>query len=38
MNINTLNDYLMIALNGPPIELFDFEKAFDYWYLKERKI
>ncbi|CAG8720723.1 8025_t:CDS:2 [Gigaspora margarita] len=30
MNINTLNDYLMIALNGPPIELFDFEKAFDY--------
>ncbi|CAG8489083.1 294_t:CDS:1 [Scutellospora calospora] len=38
MNIETLNHHLMIALNRPSIELFDFEKAYDYWYTKERRI
>ncbi len=31
MNINTLNNHLMILLNGPKIEDFDFEKAYEYW-------
>ncbi|CAG8840593.1 25390_t:CDS:2, partial [Gigaspora margarita] len=35
MTIQTLNDHLMVVLNGPPIQLFNFEKAFEYWFLKE---
>ena len=30
MNSETLNDHLMIKLNGPSIDLFDFELAFDH--------
>ena len=39
MNINTLNNHLMILLNGPEIEDFDFEKAYEHWVNKKsRKI
>src|SRR5215467_7276675 len=38
MSINTLNDHFMVVLNGPPIDLFDFEKAFDHWHSKERRV
>jgi hypothetical protein len=37
MTIQTLNDHLMVVLNGPPIQLFNFEKAFEHWILKERR-
>lgn len=39
MNIDTLNSHLMILLNGPEIEDFDFEKAHEHWVNKKsRKI
>jgi hypothetical protein len=39
MNIDTLNNHLMILLNGPEIEDFDFEKAYEHWVNKKpRKI
>ncbi|CAG8749710.1 5620_t:CDS:1, partial [Dentiscutata heterogama] len=38
INIDTLNDYLMIALNGPSIDSFDFEKAFEHWSLREHRV
>ncbi|KAF0498865.1 zinc finger protein [Gigaspora margarita] len=31
MSLKTLNDLLIISLNGPSLNLFDFEKAYDYW-------
>jgi hypothetical protein len=35
MNINTLNNHLMILLNGPDIQNFDFEKAYEHWENKK---
>ena len=38
MDINTLNNHLMILLNGPDVQDFDFEKAYKHWEnKKERK-
>ncbi|CAG8851563.1 10377_t:CDS:1, partial [Gigaspora margarita] len=35
----SLNKHLMILINGPDIEDFDFEKAYDHWInLKARRI
>ena len=31
MSIDTLSNHLMILLNGPEIEDFDFEKAYKHW-------
>jgi len=37
--IENLNRHLMILINGPDIEDFDFEKAYDYWInLKARRV
>jgi hypothetical protein len=36
MNINTLNKHLMIKLNGPDIEDFNFEEAYQHW-INEKK-
>ena len=37
--VENLNRHLMILINGPDIEDFDFEKAYDYWInLKARRI
>jgi hypothetical protein len=38
MSLETLNDHLMVKLNGPSIDLFDFELAFEHWYSKKRHI
>ena len=39
MSIDTLNNHLIILLNGPEIEDFDFEKAYEHWINKKsRKI
>ena len=38
MNLETLNDHLVVKLNGPSIDLFDFELAFEHWYSKERYV
>jgi hypothetical protein len=38
MNLETLNDHLMVKINGPPIDLFDFELAFENWYSKKRRV
>ena len=38
MNLETLNYHLIVILNGPSIDLFNFELAFDHWYSKERRI
>lgn len=35
MNIDTLNNHLMILLNGPEIEDFDFEKVYEHWVNKK---
>ena len=35
MNIDTLNNHLMILLNGPEIEDFDFEKVYEHWVNKQ---
>ena len=38
MHINTLNHHLIILLNGPNIQNFDFEKVYEHWVnKKERK-
>ncbi|KAF0428012.1 zinc finger protein [Gigaspora margarita] len=29
MKLSTLNSHLMIAMNGPPLDKFDFEKAYN---------
>ena len=31
MQINTLNNHLMILLNGPDTRNFDFERAYEHW-------
>ena len=31
MQINTLDNHLMILLNGPEIQNFNFEKAYEHW-------
>ena len=35
MHLNTLDDHLMILLNGPDIQNFDFEKAYEHWANKK---
>jgi len=35
MQVNTLNNHLMILLNGPDIQDFDFEKAYEHWAHKK---
>lgn len=35
MNIDTLNNHLMVLLNGPEIENFDFEKVYEHWVNKK---
>ena len=37
MNIDTLNNHLMILLNGPEIENFDFLKALEHWESKKSR-
>jgi hypothetical protein len=37
MNINTLDKHLMILLNGPEIEEFNFEKAYEHWESKKSR-
>ena len=37
MNINTLDKHLMILLNGPEIENFDYLKALEHWEGKKNK-
>ena len=37
MQINTLGNHLMILLNGPAIQNFNFEKAYEYWKKQENK-
>ncbi|CAG8763563.1 19914_t:CDS:2, partial [Gigaspora margarita] len=37
MQINTLNSHLMIVMNGPSLDKFDFEKAYDLWKRCPRK-
>ena len=37
MDINTLNNHLMILLNGPDVWDFDFEKAYKHWANKKRR-
>jgi hypothetical protein len=37
MQINTLNNHLMILLNGPDTQNFDFEKAYEHWANKKRR-
>ncbi|GBB99207.1 hypothetical protein RclHR1_03450002 [Rhizophagus clarus] len=37
--VENLNHHLMILINGPDIEDFDFEKTYDYWInLKARRM
>jgi hAT family C-terminal dimerisation region len=36
MQINTLDNHLMILLNGPVVQNFNFEKAYEHW--KNKKI
>jgi hypothetical protein len=37
MNLDTLDDHLMILLNGPEIEEFNFEKAYECWENKKNR-
>ena len=37
MNIDTLDKHLMILLNGPEIEQFNFGKVYDYWESKKSR-
>ena len=37
MNLDTLNSHLMILLNGPEIEDFNFEEAYKYWENKKNR-
>jgi hypothetical protein len=39
LGVENLNRHLMILINGPDLEDFDFEKAYDYWInLKVRRV
>ena len=31
LNVENLNRHLMILINGPDVENFDFKKAYDHW-------
>ena len=35
--LNTLDNHLMILLNGPEIEDFDFLKAYENWECKKKQ-
>ena len=37
MNLDTLDDHLMILLNGPEIENFDYLKALEHWEGKKTR-
>jgi hypothetical protein len=37
MNINTLDKHLMILLNGPEIEEFNFKKVYVHWGSKKTR-
>jgi hypothetical protein len=37
MNIDTLSNHLMLLLNGPEIEDFEFEKAYEHWRNKKTR-
>ena len=37
MNLDTLDNYLMILLNGPEIEIFDYLKALEHWEGKKTR-
>ena len=37
MNLDTLDDHLMILLNGPEIENFDDLKALEHWESKKTR-
>ena len=37
MNIDTLHSHLMILLNGPEIENFNFKKAYECWENKKNR-
>jgi hypothetical protein len=37
MHLNTLDNHLMILLNGPEIEDFDFLKAYEDWESKKTR-
>ena len=37
MNLDTLNNHLIILLNGPEIEDFNFEKTCEYWEDKKNR-
>ena len=34
----TLNNHLMILLNGPDIQDFNFEKAYEHWTNKKKEL
>jgi len=38
MHLDTLNNHLMILLNGPDIQDFNFEKAYEHWTNKKVRI
>jgi hypothetical protein len=38
MHVDTLNNHLMILLNGPDAQDFDFKKAYEHWINKKEKI
>ncbi|CAG8835381.1 30799_t:CDS:2, partial [Gigaspora margarita] len=38
LNVSTLHMLLLIALNGPESEIFEWEKAYNYWMTKDRHI
>ena len=38
MDINTLNNHLMVLLNGSDVKYFDFKKAYEHWANKKRRI
>ena len=37
MHLNTLDEHLMILLNGPEIDNFDFLKAYENWESKKTR-
>jgi hypothetical protein len=37
MNPSTLNDLIMIHMNGPSLEGFVSDKSVDRWYSQQRK-
>jgi len=37
MQINTLDNHLMILLNCPMIQNFNFEKAYEHWKNKKTR-